>query len=71
MSVNQTLRRVPWTCCWGRFGGPVHAREDVAPGFLFWVCGHPQAGAPRLLDRDSCTRCDRWEPVDEPKSVTR
>ena len=58
--------RAPWTCKWGRFGGPVNARDEVSPGFVFWVCGHPQTEGPRLLERNDCAACGRWEADDPP-----
>ncbi len=60
-TTENAVRRTPWTCKWGRFGGPVNARDEVSPGFAFWVCGRPQGTAPRLLGRDDCVKCDRWE----------
>lgn len=65
MPTIHTIRKVPWTCRWGRFGGPVTEAGTVAPGFLFWVCGHPTAGAPKLLGRDTCEACAWWAPLDE------
>ena len=58
---NQPLRRVPWTCTWGRFGGPIDAARAPAPGFVFWVCGHPDTNGAGLLDRSTCETCPRWE----------
>jgi hypothetical protein len=64
MVTAQSLRRVPWTCRWGRFGGPVQAAGAATQGFVFWVCGHPQeAETGRPLDREACERCPNWEPV--------
>ena len=60
--LTQSLRHVPWTCRWGRFGGPVDAPAGMGPGFVFWVCAHPGEGGLRPLDRDSCERCPDWEP---------
>jgi hypothetical protein len=66
MATAQSLRRVPWTCRWGRFGGPVKAAGVATQGFVFWVCGHPhETGAPRPLDRGACESCPRWEAVNE------
>lgn len=61
MPTSDTVLRAPWTCKWARFGGPVNARDEVSPGFAFWVCGHPQTDGPRLLGRDDCSACERWE----------
>lgn len=67
MSTLQSLRRVPWTCKWGRFGGPVPSAEPLPPGFVFWVCARPQEhqGVVRLLTRGTCERCPEWEACDE------
>lgn len=67
MPTIESARREPWTCKWGRFGGPVNARDEVSPGFVFWVCGHPQTDGPQLLGRDDCASCTRWEDV-EPRT---
>jgi hypothetical protein len=61
MQERQTVRRVPWTCRWSRFGEPVEAGPDDERGFVFWTCGHPDAASARL-DRKSCERCPKWEP---------
>lgn len=61
METTQMLRHVPWTCRWGRFGGPVDSPAGNAPGFVFWVCGHPDKKGPKLLDRGSCEVCSLWE----------
>lgn len=57
------LRRVPWTCRWGRFGGPVDGPVPPEHGFVFWVCVHPERSQRRLLSRGSCEDCPRWEPA--------
>jgi hypothetical protein len=62
---QQSLRHVPWTCRWGRFGGPVEASAQSPRGFVFWVCGHPLNDRPRLLDRTACQECPLWEPGEE------
>jgi hypothetical protein len=58
-----TLRHVPWTCEWGRFGVAV---EQVTPqesqvDDVFWVCHHP-AIAPGLktVCSDECRTCPLW-----------
>ena len=58
-----TIRRVPWTCEWGRFGvavedlGTGHARVDD----VFWACHHPgRAPDLRLMKRGECERCPYW-----------
>jgi hypothetical protein len=65
MSLQPTLRHVPWTCRWGRFGGPIDSAGTPVRGFVFWLCGHPDAPAGRLLDRGSCEACTNWEAADE------
>ncbi len=64
MDTLLTIKHVPWACRWGRFGGPVDSHDSSAPGFVFWVCGHPQTTGPKVLGRDSCEACTRWEPLD-------
>ena len=58
-----TLRRVPWTCQWGRSGVAVEqvsARESQVDD-VFWVCHHPRM-SPRLkmLDAGECRTCPVW-----------
>lgn len=65
MPKAQTLRRVPWTCRWGRFGGPVPPLETGTPGFVFWMCGHPDEPTPRPLTRGSCEACPNWDMPEE------
>ena len=55
----------PWTCKWGRFGSPVNARDEVSPGFVFWICARPQGERPRLIGRDDCVNCERFEAGEE------
>jgi len=63
MKTAETLRHVPWTCQWGRFGEPVRsAWPTLSPRFVFWTCSHPDA-ADGPLTRDSCDRCGRWHPT--------
>jgi hypothetical protein len=59
-----TLRRVPWTCRWGRFGGDIDTRRTPAPGFVFWTCVNTEAHT-RVLARDECENCPSWEPAGE------
>jgi hypothetical protein len=58
-----TIRRVPWTCRWGRFGvsvddtGMASRVDDV-----FWVCHQPDwAPESRLTRRGECDLCPFWE----------
>ena len=60
---SYNIRRVPWTCEWGRFGvavenlGTGHARVDD----VFWACHHPsRAPDLRLMKRGECERCPYW-----------
>ena len=61
------IRRVPWTCQWGRFGV---ATEDLGPAGtrvddVFWACHHPtRAPRLRLTGRDECEYCPFWEEAD-------
>ena len=58
------IRRVPWTCQWGRFAV---ATEDLgAAGTrvddVFWACHHAAGSRHiRLIERDECTDCPFWE----------
>lgn len=58
-----TIRRVPWTCEWGRFG---IATEDLGAGRsriddVFWACHNPQRGPDiRLTQRGECEHCPFW-----------
>jgi hypothetical protein len=65
MGNAPTLRKVPWTCKWGQFGGPVSQPEAAIPGFVFWMCAHPSVTAATRgpLTRGSCEQCPDWEPT--------
>lgn len=57
-----TIRRVPWTCEWGRFGV---ASEELDGGRtrvddVFWGCHRPSDGAIRLTKRGECETCPFW-----------
>jgi len=60
---SNTIRPVPWTCEWGRFGVTV---EDLGAGrsrvdHVFWACHRPSGTAGiRLTTRDECERCPFW-----------
>jgi hypothetical protein len=58
------IRRVPWTCQWGRFGVAVKAdstRSRVDD--VFWGCHHPiRAPTLQLTRRGECETCPYWEP---------
>jgi hypothetical protein len=58
-----TLRRVPWTCLWGRFGVAI---EDLGGGRsrvddVFWACHNPARGPDvQLTKRAACEQCPDW-----------
>lgn len=58
-----TIRRVPWTCEWGRFGVAI---EDLGAGRsrvddVFWACHYPsRAPELRMTKRDECEHCPFW-----------
>ena len=58
-----TIRRVAWTCEWGRFGVAI---EDLGAGRsrvddVFWACHHPERAPDiRLTKRGECERCPYW-----------
>jgi len=60
---SYTIRRVPWTCEWGRVGVAV---EDLGAGRsrvdeVFWACHHPSSATGiRVTRRDECERCPSW-----------
>ncbi len=58
-----TIRRVPWTCEWGRFGVATedlgHDRSRVDD--VFWACHYPkEAAGVRLTRRGECETCPFW-----------
>jgi hypothetical protein len=60
---SHSIRRVPWTCEWGRFGvaiqdlGAGQARVDD----VFWGCHHPsRAPHLQLTKRLECEGCPYW-----------
>jgi hypothetical protein len=59
-----SIRRVPWTCHWGRFGVAV---EDLGVtgskvDDVFWACHHPtRAPHLQLTTRGECEHCPLWE----------
>ena len=58
-----SIRRVPWTCQWGRFGV---VTEELGAGSsrvddVFWACHHPRGGPEvSIIGRDECKRCRFW-----------
>ena len=61
MTTTTAIRRVPWTCRWGSFGGPVVPTEQTPSGFVFWVCTHQACRG--ALERQTCEACPFWEPI--------
>jgi hypothetical protein len=60
------LRRVPWTCEWGRFGvtAEIVNASETRVDDVFWACHNPAlAPGPRPLARDECERCPMWVPA--------
>lgn len=58
-----TIRRVPWTCEWGRFGVAVEelAGRRARVDDVFWSCRCPAyGGATRLTKRGECETCPFW-----------
>jgi hypothetical protein len=59
--TTHTIRRVPWTCRWGRFGVAVEDRVSVPRvDDVFWACHQPEHDL-RLTKRDECEHCPHWE----------
>ena len=62
---SATLRHVPWTCEWGRFGVvESHRTADPRIDDVFWACHHPVI-APHLkvLACGECATCPLWIPT--------
>ena len=61
--TSTAIRRVPWTCRWGRFGVAV---ENTAAASrvddVFWAC-HQAEHELRLTKRGECEECPHWEPA--------
>ena len=61
--ASNNLRRVPWTCEWGRVGKQADPRTVAYQGYGFWFCEHPERGrTPGLLRPHGCEACPSWEP---------
>lgn len=57
---EQILPR-PWTCEWGRFGGPGGTAVVTDGHAAFWKCCHPVLRAsPRPLAPEDCEYCAFW-----------
>lgn len=61
MGANR-IRRVPWTCEWGRFGVAI---QELGAGprvdDVFWACHHPDRSPElRLTKRGECASCPYW-----------
>jgi hypothetical protein len=59
--TSTAIRRVPWTCRWGRFGVAVE-NTGSAPRVddVFWACHQTEL---RLTKRGECEACPHWEPA--------
>jgi len=60
-----TIRQVPWTCEWGRFGVATRdlERAGVQVDDVFWACHRP-ARELRVTRRGECERCPFWKESD-------
>lgn len=59
----RNLRRVPWTCEWGRFGVAVEqvTATDSRVDDVFWACHDLASSTPiRLVTRQECEACPHW-----------
>jgi hypothetical protein len=60
----RSLRRVPWTCHWGRFGVAVEplARGESRVDDVFWACHNPtRAAEVQSVERGECEACPSWK----------
>jgi len=60
------LRRVPWTCEWGRFGVAVEqlSSTDSRVDDVFWACHNPiRSPEIRSVSRRECEGCPAWVPA--------
>jgi hypothetical protein len=58
-----TIRRVPWTCEWGRFGVAIETLNAGGSRVddVFWACHYPpDATEVRLTRRGECEHCPSW-----------
>jgi hypothetical protein len=61
--TGSKIRRVPWTCRWGRFGVAI---EDLGSTSrvddTFWACHNPVHGPElRVTNRAECESCPFWD----------
>ncbi len=56
--ASNNLRRVPWTCEWGRLGKQADPRTVAYQGYGFCSCEHPEHGR----TPGHCEACPSWEP---------
>jgi hypothetical protein len=60
---SYSIRRVPWTCEFGRFGVAI---EDLGAGKsrvddVFWACHNPHRSSDvRMTKRGECEVCPYW-----------
>ena len=62
----RTLRRVPWTCKWGRFGVAVEqlSSTDSRVDDVFWACHHPVRSPDiQSVSKRECETCPAWVPA--------
>ena len=62
----RTLRRVPWTCEWGRFGVAVEQLSSIDSRVddVFWACHNPvRSPEIRSVGKRECETCPEWVPA--------
>ena len=61
------IRRVPWTCRWGRFGVAVDD-TGLTPRLddVFWACHRPVEEI-RRTTHGECEHCLHWEAAPNPR----
>jgi hypothetical protein len=60
----RSVRRVPWTCHWGRFGVAVEQLErgEARVDGVFWACHNPSRAADvQPVKRGTCEACLLWK----------
>jgi hypothetical protein len=62
----RTLRRVPWTCEWGRFGVAVEQLSSTESRVddVFWACHNPvRSSEIKSVSTGECANCPAWVPA--------
>jgi hypothetical protein len=57
------LRRVPWTCEWGRFGVAIEqtTATESRVDDVFWACHNPARSTEvQTVRRGECEACPHW-----------